>query len=917
METTDREQNSYISQGFDQLSLSSISSDGEAEPDVENETLPEESKKVQGRASSTASKSGRPKTQAKDGKKKPKQRVIFNVSETRYDVVKYAGRKLLGFKLSSEPEVEWDILWTDNAVQPETLAKMQPFQKINHFPGMYSLARKNHLGRHLMRMKKAFPKAYKFFPQTYLLPAEYGEFKAQFGKNKKPVTYIIKPEASCQGRGIFLTRNGDEVQPGEHYVAQRYLHKPFLLDGLKFDLRIYVLLAGCDPLRIYLFDDGLGRFATEEYVAPTSNNMDNMCMHLTNYAINKDNPNFIFNESAKADNVGHKRSLKAVMKLLEEKGHDTKALWDEIKKMVIKTFCSVQPILAHSYKSCQPDEPYNNMCFEILGIDIMFDHKLKPWLLEVNHTPSFTTDTPLDRMIKKNVIKDALKIMNISVNNRIKFKNKRKMELQQRVLTGKKIRMTIEERQAASEQAQQERDTWESRHCGAYEKIYPLNDKEGEEDYDEFLKATQKWWEDWTGTSTKRNVKKPPVNDPANNNNINSKTLAMNQTGPVGFQSNQSIRAKEIQNIYSQKLKVGPKNSAYQRTRKPDTAAPTPSSNNKLQQIDEPAQEKVIGEDDRDIVENGYRVSIPDNYDDFEENLGFERKSVAKNFRSFGTTDSTKKVHPSRNSLLTEENSSSTLPMDASKGTSFRIKKTNGATTPTPTKEMIYKLVPSRAEKENPRPYLHEKNSNLAGTSSYKFPTIWTQSGGSKPPRAAVVEKIENDANGEENMLINAYYKPPTKPMMRIAGETVLDEHPVSTSLTNYERKIKTSSGFETTKANSGRNDWYPKNPPKNSNILPIDKERTLKNGAGNFVVPRLFEINVRSSKSGQFKETNFATGVHAGLMSTYGRSLTKGLSAPREASNPSTAFAMVREKHGSSHKSTNSNFDTLVQKNK
>ena len=420
-------------------------------------------------------------------------------------------------------------------------------------------------------------------------------------------------------------------------------------------------------------------------------------------------------------------------------------------------------------------------------------------------------------------------------------------------------------------------------------------------------------------------MKKPTAND--TNNNLNSKTLAMNQTGPVGFPSNQSIRAKEIQSIYSQKLKVGPKNSAYQRPRKPDTAAATPSSNNNKQPTDAIPEselhvaaisnsEKVIGEDDRDIVENGYRVSIPDNYEDFEDNLGFERKSVAKNFRSFGT-DSAKKVHPSRNSLLTEENSSSTLPLDASKGAIFRIKKTNGATTPTPTKDMIYKLVPSRAEKENPRPYLHEKNSNLAGTSSYKFPTIWSQSGGSKPPRAAVAEKIENDGNGEENMLINAYYKPPLKPMMRIPGETVLDEHPVSTSLTNYERKIKTSSGFETTKANSGRNDWYPKNPPKNSNVLPLDKDRSQKNGAGNFVVPRLFEINVRSSKSGQFKETNFASGVHAGLMSTYGRSLTKGLSAPREASNPSTAFAMVREKHGSNHKSTNSNFDTLIQKNK
>ena len=164
-------------------------------------------------------------------------------------------------------------------------------------------------------MKRAFPQHFKFFPQTFLLPAEYGEFKQQFVNKKKPVTFIVKPEASCQGRGIFLTRTWEDVQPGEHYVAQRYLHKPYLLDGLKFDLRIYVLVAGCDPLRIFVYDDGLGRFATEEYIAPTSDNLENMCMHLTNYAINKDNPNFVFNKSADDDDVGHKRSLKAVLKV--------------------------------------------------------------------------------------------------------------------------------------------------------------------------------------------------------------------------------------------------------------------------------------------------------------------------------------------------------------------------------------------------------------------------------------------------------------------------------------------------------------------------------------------------------------------------------------------------------------------------
>ena len=79
-------------------------------------------------------------------------------------------------------------------------------------------------------------------------------------------------------------------------VAQRYIHKPYLIDGLKFDLRIYVLLYGVDPLRVFVYQEGLARFATEEYVGPQKSNLDNLFMHLTNYAINKNSDNFVFNE---------------------------------------------------------------------------------------------------------------------------------------------------------------------------------------------------------------------------------------------------------------------------------------------------------------------------------------------------------------------------------------------------------------------------------------------------------------------------------------------------------------------------------------------------------------------------------------------------------------------------------------------
>jgi tubulin polyglutamylase TTLL6/13 len=47
---------------------------------------------------------------------------------------------------------------------------MEPHQKINHFPGMFNLARKNLMGRYLMKMRKKFPNDYSFFPLTWMLP---------------------------------------------------------------------------------------------------------------------------------------------------------------------------------------------------------------------------------------------------------------------------------------------------------------------------------------------------------------------------------------------------------------------------------------------------------------------------------------------------------------------------------------------------------------------------------------------------------------------------------------------------------------------------------------------------------------------------------------------------------------------------
>ena len=71
--------------------------------------------------------------------------------------------------------------------------------------------------------------------------------------------WIVKPHASSRGRGIFLLQDLTEIPLDAVSVVCRYIENPYLIQGLKFDLRIYVLVTGYDPLRIYLFKEGLTR----------------------------------------------------------------------------------------------------------------------------------------------------------------------------------------------------------------------------------------------------------------------------------------------------------------------------------------------------------------------------------------------------------------------------------------------------------------------------------------------------------------------------------------------------------------------------------------------------------------------------------------------------------------------------------
>ncbi|XP_068095246.1 tubulin polyglutamylase TTLL7 isoform X1 [Hyperolius riggenbachi] len=431
-------------------------------------------------------------------RKKRKNGVITaNVSQTKYEIVRQVIEEMHFVKSRDDDDTAY-LMWSDCAVQHERIAELRNYQRINHFPGMGEICRKDCLSRNMTKMIKCQPHEYSFIPHTWIFPAEYTQYQnyvKELKKKKKQKTFIIKPANGAMGHGISLIRNGEKLQAQDHLIVQEYLDKPFLLEGYKFDLRIYILVTSCDPLRIFLYNDGLVRMGTEKYHPPSESNLSQLFMHLTNYSVNKHNENF---ERDETEDRGSKRSIRWFTEFLRANDHDVAKFWNDISELVVKTLIVAEPHVLHAYRMCRPGQQpgSNSVCFEVLGFDIILDRKLKPWLLEINRAPSFGTDQKIDYDVKKGVLLNAFKLLNIRASDKKKNLARQKAEAQKRLYgqgsmkrlspgssDWEKQRHTLERRKEelkerlAQVRKQISKEEYENRHMGNYRRIYPPEDK--------------------------------------------------------------------------------------------------------------------------------------------------------------------------------------------------------------------------------------------------------------------------------------------------------------------------------------------------------------------------------------------------------------------------------------------------------
>lgn len=141
------------------------------------------------------------------------------------------------------------------------------------------------------------------------MPLNFSKFSKQAEGN-----FIVKPESSSQGRGIYLIKKAEELKEVLGCLVQTYICQPLLIKGLKFDLRIYVLITSCNPLKVFIYEEGIARFSTDLYEEPCEYNISNKFVHLTNYAVNKKNSKFVPGNDIE-DEESHKQAISTVFKV--------------------------------------------------------------------------------------------------------------------------------------------------------------------------------------------------------------------------------------------------------------------------------------------------------------------------------------------------------------------------------------------------------------------------------------------------------------------------------------------------------------------------------------------------------------------------------------------------------------------------
>ena len=221
------------------------------------------------------------------------------------------------------------------------------------------------------------------FPATFLMPEDRDALLAHAAENPQAL-FIAKPRRGTGGQNMTISRDANALAGLADVVVQRYVERPYLVDGRKGHVRLHGVVTSLEPFRAYLHAEGVVRFAPEPYDASEAGLAD-VHAHVTNTALHHGHPKLVVSQNAEEENVGAVWSLTAYLDRLKADGVDVAALREELKGLA-RGF--LRMVHAEGVFAAQAKFPRRAFAPKLFGLDVLIDADARPWLIEAQRKPA-------------------------------------------------------------------------------------------------------------------------------------------------------------------------------------------------------------------------------------------------------------------------------------------------------------------------------------------------------------------------------------------------------------------------------------------------------------------------------------------------------------------------------------------------
>lgn len=373
--------------------------------------------------------------------------VVINTSACKGPMMECVAEVLAkrqGCELIDDPSRKNDdlyIIMTRESLKMR-IARMGRKSMVSKFPCMYNLCTNTVFSQCMEFALKMLPAPANpsdtYWPETFRIPAQMKQIEAAMkraaqqhtGPKRAPPAWIVKPTLRGENNQglvldqIFITTHFDELEDrfmGKtlscDWVCQRYVQNPLLIDGLKFDFRIFATVVSLDPLEIHISRNSVARFCTEPFQPVRPGKVlkgHDALMHVTSFHLNRVARNYkpatqtAFND----DTDSSKRPLATVLRQIRRRGKNDqyagfseKHFWEQIEEATAVAVTAMLPVLRVSYIRHFADarkggrsheEAFAGGCqaFQTIALDFVMQDTLHPVLVQVNNQPSMGLTPP-------------------------------------------------------------------------------------------------------------------------------------------------------------------------------------------------------------------------------------------------------------------------------------------------------------------------------------------------------------------------------------------------------------------------------------------------------------------------------------------------------------------------------------------